>query len=245
MADSEYYKNHGKISDHGSCDTMSGGMRLSYDYPYTMHGHAIYPESEHNVKIVVDAVRDPDNTYGKFILDHEKDFNFDLTAIHYRKTDTVKKLLENQNVNVIFITYTEKDVKLIATNFIYKIIEQGRDLESVKVDFFKNLLTSYQLTEYIDELERTQVLCNLSDSILNKIINAHSSLIIQHRKQGVLGDHERLLKIPFSLMYSDSSALLELLCNFTKLEVNKSTDLLYEDYMNAQQPILKKFELTC
>jgi len=245
MSNAIYYKNHGKISAHGSCDAMSGGMRLSYDYPYAVFGHAIYPEIEHNVKIVVDAVRDPDNTYGKFILDHEKEFEFDLTTIHYRKTDTVKKLLENQNVNVIYITYTEKDVKLIATNFIYKIIEQERDLESDKLDFFKNLLTSYELTDGIDELDVTQGLSNLSDSILNKIISAHSSLIIQHRKQGVLEDHERLLKIPFSLMYSDSSALLELLCNFTKLEVNESTDLLYKDYMNAQQPILKKFELTC
>jgi hypothetical protein len=245
MADPSFYENYGKITSHGSCDAMSGGMRLSYDYPLTVFGHAIYPENEDNVKIVVDAVRDPDNTYGKFILDHEKEFEFDLTTIHYRKTDTINKLLESQNVNVIYITYTVKDVKLITTNCIYKIIEQERALESDKLDYFKELLTRYQLTDYIDELEKTQGLYNLSDSILNKIISAHSALMMQHRKQGVLEDHERLLKIPFNLMYSDSSALLELLSNFTRLEVNESTNLLYKDYMNAQQPILKKFELTC
>lgn len=245
MADPAYYKNYGKITSHGSCDHMSGGARLSYDYPHAVFGHSIYPESENNVKIVMDAIRDPENTYGKFRLDREKDFNFDITTIHYVKTDTVKKLLENQNVNVIYVTYTAKDIKLIATNFIYKIIEQERDLESDKLDFFKELLTRYHLTEYIDELEKTQGLYNLSNSMLDKIIEAHSTLIMQREKQSILEDHNRMLKIPFNLMYSDSSAVLELLHNFTKLEVNESTDLLYKDYMTAQQPILKKFESTC
>lgn len=245
MADPTFYKNYGRITSHGSCDAMSGGMRLSYDYPFAVFGHAIYPENEHNVKIVVDAVRDPDNTYGKFILDHEKDFDFDITTIHYRKTDTIEKLLESQNVNVIYVTYTAKDIKLITTNCIYKIIEQERAQSNITIDYFKELLTMYQLTEHIDELEQTQGLYNLSNSLMDKIIEAHSTLMIHHRKPGIIENHERLIKLPFSLMYSDRLAFLELLQSFTKLEVNESTHLLYEDYMIAQQPILKKFELLC
>lgn len=242
MADPEYYKNYGNITSHGSCDHMSGGMRLSYDYAYTVFGHAIYPESDKNVNIVLDAIRDPAGTYEKFILDHEKDFDFDLTTIHYRKPDTVKKLLENQNVYVIYITFTENDLKLIATNFVYKIIEQGREKEEDKLSIFKELLIRYKLTDNIEELEKTERLSLLSNSMLNKLIYAHGASINLFRPPVNIEDHERLLKLPFDLMYSDPLAMLESLQQFTELTVNDSTHLLYKDYMIAQEPILKNFK---
>jgi len=242
MADHEYYKNYGNITSHGSCDHMSGGMRLSYDYVHSVFGHAIYPESDKNVKIVLDAVRDPTNTYEKFILAHEKDFDFDLTTIHYRKPDTVKQLLENQNVYVVYITFTENDLKLIATNFVYKIIEPGREKEDEKLSIFKGLLIKYQLTDDIEELEKTESLSQLSNSMLNKLINAHGTSVSLYRPPVDIEDHERLLKLPFNLMYEDKSAILKLLEKFTKLTANDSTYLLYENYMSAQQPILKNFK---
>jgi len=233
MANPNYYNDHGKITSHGSCDYMSGGMRLSYDYAYSVLGRPIYPETNGNVKIILDAISNPSNSYAKHLTPRERLFNFHLTTIHYSKPSTIKKLLENQNVYVIYITFNEDDKHLISSNFIYKKFEVERVLEEDKFNYLREY-------DNLDELEKIENLHNLPDYILNGLIDYNKKFIFQTNEE--LEPHNRLLELPFNLIYSNKEAILSMLSKFTKFKVNESSYHLYEDYMLAQEPILKKFK---
>ena len=254
MANPTYYDDHGNITSRGSCDHMSGGMRLSYDYILDVFGHTCYPENAKNVNIISNGLADPDNTYAKFIWPHEHEFDFHITTIHHIKPSTIRKFLENQNVHVIYVTFETKDISLIARNFIYKILEiergslsesEGKTENSVKFDYFKELLIHFRQHDKLAKLEKLEQLHELSGTLLDDIINYHiikTSMFDKSKIQKHLEPHDRLVKLPFNLLYSDKDAIIEILSNFTKLTANESTYRLYEDYMLAQEPILNKFK---
>lgn len=254
MANPTYYDEHGKITSRGSCDHMSGGMRLSHDYAHDAFGHTFYPENKENVDRVSNALSDPDNTYAKFLSPHENEFEFHITTIHYYKLSSIKKFLENQNVHIIYVTFENQDISLIARNFIYKILEiergslsvtEGKTEYNVKFDYFKELLTDFQQYDKLAKLEKLEHLHELSGSLLDDIMNYHiikKAMFVQSKIQKQSEPHDRLVKLPFNLIYSDKDAIIEILSNFTKLTANESTYRLYEDYMLAQEPILNKFK---
>jgi hypothetical protein len=250
MADATYYENFGRFTSNGSCDHMSGGMRLSYDYAFSRFGRSIYPESNENLNILTDALDNPKDTYEKFILPHERNFDFDISTLHYIRPYSINKFLE-YNIKVVYITYTLQDLNLIAHNFIYKFIEKEREGEIDKFNFFKQILATAHLFESLRELERSMQekisLSDLSKSILDDLIVAYIEVLTvknSFKDYDLIknNDPTKFIELPFRLMYSDAGKTLELLKNFTNMEINDSTRILYRDYMYAQEPILNRIK---
>ena len=234
MADANYYRRHGQLTSHGSCDHMSGGQRLIYDYPLAVFGRSIYPENEKNVKIITDALDNPIDTYEKFLMPHEQQFPFNLTTIHFRQARSISKFLENNWV--IYITYDLDDLALIATNHVYKVIESERDRPDEKINVFKTNLKLFNFDSSIKELDQLENLSDISNAVLRDLITVQMSFLkLPHRFLNQIDDHDRLLKLPFKLMYTDPTAVMSMLSNFINYQVNESTELLYKDYMAAQK----------
>lgn len=250
MADSTYYDKYGRFTSNGSCDHMSGGMRLSYDYAFSKFGHSIYPECEENLSMLTGALENPEDTYEKFIMPHERSFDFDITALHYVRSNSINKFLE-YNTKVVYITYTHQDLNLIAHNYTYKLIEKEREGELDKFNFFKQILADAYRFESLRKLEisiqEKIPLSDLSQSILDDIIFAYKKeLIVKNsfKDYNLIknNDPKKFIELPFRLMYSDTEKTLELLQNFTNMEINDSTRILYSDYMSAQEPILNRIK---
>jgi hypothetical protein len=167
------------ISPRGSCDAAAAASDITYKYANFVMGHNIYPESDETLAVIMNAIADPDNTYKKVSESELDQFDFDITSIHYTSSRAINSFLKNQHVYVILITITEEDVDLVATNHVYKNVD---DLPISTVDDIiagqkKILLDKIKSSDYI----------NVNNILHDRLFKLPFNLIYS--------DHEKILKM--------------------------------------------------
>jgi hypothetical protein len=243
MWDDKFFENY-PIPTNGSCDTISHAGCLHIDYALVEQKLNLYPEREEAMSLILDAVVSPENTYGKFLKENFKQYDY-INVLHYWKKPNLEKLLEIHNVKIIHVRVDQKDLKRIAFNKIYKNITNNIDysqigMSAVKTNL-KGLLTWAGITDHIEEINNINSMKDLSSKIKLDLIEAWAKKVeLSSSINEPPNPNHKLLVLQFDDIMNNKEKIMNDLATFTNSKVDETTKRMYTDYL-SKQPTMEYF----
>lgn len=239
MEDPGHFKEYGHlISENGSCDFMSFAAWLHYDYLSEKEKVKIYPESTEGATAVIQALRDPENTYKKCAPPGFENKNL-LSVLHYWDPKNIEKMLEIPNVYVILVRCTEQDTDLAIYNKLFKNWEKGREwnIERTLWSYFNDLVRNGRM-DLAHKIRNVTNITDIPKELSDWIINHQRKRMVNRNKLALPTPNEKLLTLYLHEIYNDRDQLVDKIANFVGLDKNNSTYELYDAYIKSQDFIL-------
>lgn len=237
MWDNEFFVNN-YIPSNGSCDNISRAGCLHADYALTKKRIDVYPERPEAAAIMLDAIKDPDNTYVEFFDRYLKQYDH-LNVLHYWNKQNIENFLSVPNVKIILVRAHEKDYKQIAVNKISKNFTNEIDYTKISIDVvkssFRGLLTWAELIDNLEELENIKTMQNVSLKIKLDLVRAWEKYMSVRSTKNELPDpNPKLLTLYFDDIINNKEMVMSKLSELTKSPIDISTKNMYNDYLGKQ-----------
>jgi len=240
MWDNNFFEDN-PIPANGSCDNISRAGCLHADYALTRKKMDVYPERTEAAAMILDAIKDPENTYVEFFDSYLKQYDH-LNVLHYWNKEHITSFLTVPNVKIILVRAHEKDYKQIAVNKISKNFTNEIDYTKINIEVIKNslkgLLTWAGLTSNFAEIDSMNSMSSISFKVKQDLVFAWEKYIAFRSNKYELPDpNPNILTLYFDDIINNKEMVMTELSRFTNSNIDSSTEKMYNDYLTKQPKI--------
>lgn len=222
------------ISSAGAVNGSRAGVLLEY---IKKQGVELTGEKQQTIDEIVKLYNDESFVKNSSVVDIYDRAYCHIALGHYLRLETVKKLLSVPDLKIVYVTFDQKDCKLIAKNKITKNFDpENPDIS----ELYRNFLASYKVSEdYIQEFDSARVSGIVSDKLRNKFLELWE-LRMRTRVPNTIKVRQeikdnRVLIIRMDEILKDRDQFLNKLTTFVQKEPNNELIDFYEKFKSAQQ----------
>lgn len=235
--DANYIKEHYSsetITKTGAADFISGAGTL---LKYISEQGFDRAEKQQTIDEIVKLYNDKLFEYTPDVVYEWDRAHCHIALGHFVRLQTVTKLLSVPDLKIIYVTFEQKDCKLIAQNKITKNFDPKNPSFD---DWVINYLTYHNAgEEYLQEFNATKVSGIISDKLRTKLLELweldmrkRAPNTLQVRQQ--INDN-RVLFIRVDELFKDRDLFLNKLITFVQKEPNNELVDFYENFKLAQK----------